>query len=109
MCTLIDVTAANIGLEVLIACLAGTAEGPETVLTGCLGATIGQSRHGESKTVNAKYLYSAEMYQVIQVMLPGICALIDVHTFSLSALAHTLVSIITVLVLLTAKSVVSTP
>ena len=44
-----------------------------------------------------------------QVMLPGICALIDINTFSLSALAHTLVSIITVLVLLTAKSVVSTP
>ena len=56
VCTLIDVTAANIGLEVLIACLAGTAEGPETVLTGRLGSTIGQSRHGESKTVNAKYI-----------------------------------------------------
>ena len=58
VCTLIDVTAANIGLEVLIACLAGTAEGPNTVLTGRLGAAIGQSRHGESKTARMLNIFS---------------------------------------------------
>ena len=44
-----------------------------------------------------------------QMMIPGICALIDVHTFSRRALAHTLVSIIAVHVLLTSECVVTTP
>ena len=56
MGALIDVTAANIALEVLIAGLAGTAEGSQTVRTGRVGAAVGESLHGESKTVNAKYI-----------------------------------------------------
>ena len=53
---LIDITAANIALEILIAGLAGTAEGSNSVLTGRVGAAVGQSLHGESNTENAKYI-----------------------------------------------------
>ena len=46
---LINVTAANISLEVLIASLAGTAEGSQAVLTGRVSTAVGQSVQGESE------------------------------------------------------------
>ena len=49
MCALIDVAAANIGLEVLIACVAGTAERPDRVGAGRVSAAEGQGVQRESK------------------------------------------------------------
>ena len=49
MCALIDVAAANIGLEVLIAGVAGTAERPDRVGAGRVSAAEGQCVQRESK------------------------------------------------------------
>ena len=49
MCALIDVAAANIGLEVLIARVAGAAERPDRVGAGRVSAAEGQGVQRESK------------------------------------------------------------
>ena len=49
MCALIDVAAANIGLEVLIAGVAGAAERPDRVGAGRVSAAEGQGVQRESK------------------------------------------------------------
>ena len=49
MCALIDVAAANIGLEVLIAGVAGAAERPDRVGAGRVSAAEGQCVQRESE------------------------------------------------------------
>ena len=42
MSALIDVAAANVGLEVLVAPVTGTGVGPVVVAAGCVLTTVGQ-------------------------------------------------------------------
>ena len=48
MSALIDVAAANVGLEVLVAAVAGTGDGAVAVGAGRVLATVGQGLPGES-------------------------------------------------------------
>ena len=61
MCALIDVAAANIGLEVLIAGVAGAAERPDRVGAGSVSAAEGQSVQGKSEKRINMYCVNLEL------------------------------------------------
>ena len=84
---LVDVAAADVGLEVLVSAVAGTGEGAVAVGAGCVLATVCQGGSRE----------------------PVVSALVDVQTPPVSAGADTLVSITAVQVRLTAVAAVSAP
>ena len=87
MSALIDVAAANVGLEVLVAAIAGTGVGAVAVTAGRVLAAVGQGGPGE----------------------PVVRTLVDIMTHPVSPGPDTLVAVIAVLVSLAAVGPVATP